>query len=80
MCVWRATDEGDQPEHARLVRTPVRLRAKTAMPDIEAKIVDGELWLCRGPNLMEGYYGRERHETFTPDQWYSFRRSVPRRR
>ena len=25
----------------------------------------GELWL-RGPFLMEGYYGRERHETFTP--------------
>ena len=29
----------------------------------------GELWL-RGPFLMEGYYGRERHETFTPDGWY----------
>src|SRR5690606_17097429 len=29
----------------------------------------GELWL-RSPFLMEGYYGRERHETFTPDGWY----------
>ena len=29
----------------------------------------GELWF-RGPSLMEGYYGRERHEIFTPDGWY----------
>ena len=29
----------------------------------------GELWL-RGPFLMEGYYGRERGETFEPDGWY----------
>ena len=29
----------------------------------------GELWL-RGPFLMEGYDGRERHETFDADGWY----------
>ena len=29
----------------------------------------GELWF-RGPFLMEGYDGRERHETFDPDGWY----------
>ena len=51
------------------------------MPGLDAKVVDsdtgaecaagvtGELWL-RGPFLMEGYLGRERHETFTPDGWY----------
>lgn len=50
-------------------------------PDLESRIVDpqtgrdcavgetGELWF-RGPGLMEGYYGRERHEVFTPDGWY----------
>jgi acyl-CoA synthetase (AMP-forming)/AMP-acid ligase II len=67
-------DEGDQPEHRRgSFGQPV--------PGFEAKIVDpdtgikcatgavGELWF-RGPFLMEGYYGRERHETFTPDGWY----------
>ncbi len=67
-------DEGDQPEHRRgSFGRPV--------PGFEARIVDpetgagggvdqvGELWL-RGPFLMEGYYGRERHETFTPDGWY----------
>lgn len=71
-------DATDQPEHRRgSFGRPV--------PGIEAKVVDleagaetgaecpvevaGELWL-RGPNLMEGYYGRERWETFTPDGWY----------
>jgi acyl-CoA synthetase (AMP-forming)/AMP-acid ligase II len=29
----------------------------------------GELWL-RGPFLMEGYDGRERHDTFDPDGWF----------
>jgi acyl-CoA synthetase (AMP-forming)/AMP-acid ligase II len=47
-------------------------------PGFEARIVDpetgqdadaGEFWL-RGPALMQGYYGRERHDTFTPDGWY----------
>lgn len=55
-------DEGDQPEHRRgSFGKPV--------PGLEAKLVEGELWL-RGPALMEGYYGRERSETFTPDGWY----------
>jgi len=55
-------DETDQPEHRRgSFGKPV--------PGFEAKLVDGELWL-RSPYLMEGYYGRERHETFTPDGWY----------
>jgi acyl-CoA synthetase (AMP-forming)/AMP-acid ligase II len=67
-------DEGDQPEHRRgSFGRPV--------PGFEAKIVDpdsgsvcgtgevGELWF-RGPFLMEGYYGRERHETFTAEGWY----------
>lgn len=30
----------------------------------------GELEL-RGPFLMQGYLGRERHETFSPDGWFS---------
>jgi acyl-CoA synthetase (AMP-forming)/AMP-acid ligase II len=67
-------DDGDQPEHRRgSFGRPV--------PGLEARIVDsetgadcdvgvvGELWL-RGPFLMEGYLGRERHETFTSDGWY----------
>jgi acyl-CoA synthetase (AMP-forming)/AMP-acid ligase II len=67
-------DTCDQAEHRRgSFGTPV--------PGFEAKVVDaesgsecatgaaGELWL-RGPFLMEGYYDRERHETFTPDGWF----------
>jgi acyl-CoA synthetase (AMP-forming)/AMP-acid ligase II len=69
-----SADEGDQPEHRRgSFGRPV--------PGFEARVVDadtgqecetgrvGELWL-RSPFLMEGYYGRERYETFTPDGWY----------
>lgn len=67
-------DESDQPERYRgSFGRPV--------PDLEAKVVDpdtgaecgpgelGELWF-RGPYLMEGYYGRERHEVFTADGWF----------
>jgi acyl-CoA synthetase (AMP-forming)/AMP-acid ligase II len=67
-------DESEQPESRRgSFGRPV--------PGFDARIVDpetgcdaspgqvGELWF-RGPFLMEGYYGRERHETFTPDGWY----------
>ena len=68
-------DHTDQPEHRRgSFGRPV--------PGIEAKVVDPETGAdlrpsaspascgSAGPSLMEGYYGRERHETFTPDGWY----------
>ncbi len=67
-------DESDQPEHRRgSFGRPV--------PDLDARVVDfetledvapgqlGELWF-RGPSVMAGYDGRERHEVFTPDQWF----------
>jgi acyl-CoA synthetase (AMP-forming)/AMP-acid ligase II len=67
-------DESDLPESLRgSFGKPV--------PGLEARIVDpetlrdcpigvvGELWF-RGPALMAGYYGRERHEVFTADGWY----------
>ena len=73
VCLMSA-DESDLPERYRgSFGEPV--------PALETRIVDpdtncdcavgevGELWL-RGPLLMEGYYGRERHEVFTPDGWF----------
>ncbi|EFC79553.1 class I adenylate-forming enzyme family protein [Parafrankia sp. EUN1f] len=67
-------DESDQPEHRRgSFGQPA--------PGFAARIVDpadgrvlgpgevGELWL-RGPFLMEGYHGRERHDVFDADGWY----------
>ena len=67
-------DESDQPEHRRgSFGRPA--------PGFEATVVDpdsgstcgpgepGELYL-RGPFMMEGYYGRERHEVFDADGWY----------
>jgi acyl-CoA synthetase (AMP-forming)/AMP-acid ligase II len=38
-------------------------------PDLEARIVEGELWL-RGPAMMLGYHGRERAEVFDADGWF----------
>jgi acyl-CoA synthetase (AMP-forming)/AMP-acid ligase II len=70
--IW--PDERDLPE-------ALRGSFGKPTPDLESRIVDpetgrecaigavGELWF-RGPALMETYYGRERHEVFTPDGWY----------
>jgi acyl-CoA synthetase (AMP-forming)/AMP-acid ligase II len=67
-------DERDQPERYRGSFGRV-------VPELEARVVDfdtgrdsapgelGELWF-RGPLMMEGYYGRERHDVFTPDGWF----------
>lgn len=67
-------DEGEQPEHRRgSFGRPA--------PGFETRVIDpedgalcgpnepGEL-LLRGPFVMEGYYGRERDETFDADGWY----------
>jgi acyl-CoA synthetase (AMP-forming)/AMP-acid ligase II len=67
-------DEGDQPEHRRgsFGKPVAGFEARVVDPDTGvdcATGVVGELWF-RGPFLMEGYYGRERHETFTADGWY----------
>ncbi len=80
-----STDERDQPEHRRgsFGRPVPGFEARIvgvdgdgdgdadgAEPGPDCPIGEvGELWF-RSPFLMEGYYGRERHETFTPDGWY----------
>jgi acyl-CoA synthetase (AMP-forming)/AMP-acid ligase II len=67
-------DERDQPERRRgSFGLPVPgLAARVVDPDTLDDVPTGavgELWF-RGPALMEGYYGRERFEVFTADQWY----------
>jgi acyl-CoA synthetase (AMP-forming)/AMP-acid ligase II len=75
-------DEGDQPEHRRgsfgrpVPGLDARVRRPAAPADGDggtgtevAPGEVGELWF-RGPFLMEGYDGRERHETFDRDGWY----------
>jgi acyl-CoA synthetase (AMP-forming)/AMP-acid ligase II len=67
-------DEAEQPEQRRgsFGRPVAGFDARVVDPDtgVQLEVGEvGELWL-RGPFLMEGYYGRERHETFTADGWY----------
>ena len=67
-------DESDLPERYRgsFGRPVPELEARVVNPDTLADCApgeQGELWF-RGPLLMEGYYGRERHEVFTADGWY----------
>jgi acyl-CoA synthetase (AMP-forming)/AMP-acid ligase II len=67
-------DESDQPEHRRgsFGRPAPGFDLLVVDPDsgkICASGEVGELYL-RGPFMMEGYYGRERHETFDADGWY----------
>ncbi len=67
-------DEGDLPEHQRgsFGRPAPGLEARVVDPDTgtDCEVGQvGELW-WRGPFLMEGYYGRERADTFTPDGWF----------
>jgi acyl-CoA synthetase (AMP-forming)/AMP-acid ligase II len=67
-------DESVQPEHRRgsFGRPVSDIEAKLIDPESAAEIGPGEVGeLClRGPALMEGYCGRERHETFDRDGWY----------
>lgn len=72
--VLASADEGDQPESRRgsFGRPVPGFDARVVDPETGAECVVGdvgELWL-RGPFLMEGYHGREWHETFTADGWY----------
>lgn len=67
-------DESDQPEQRRgsFGRPVADLEARIVDPETGVDVAvgaSGELWL-RGPNLMDGYDGRERHGTFTPDGWF----------
>jgi acyl-CoA synthetase (AMP-forming)/AMP-acid ligase II len=68
-------DEGDQPEHRRgsFGRPAPGFAARVVDPDTGSPCgpgEPGELHL-RGPFLMEGYYGRPRHEAFDPDGWFA---------
>jgi acyl-CoA synthetase (AMP-forming)/AMP-acid ligase II len=67
-------DESAQPEHRRgsFGRPVSDIEAKNIDPESGAEIGIGKVGeLClRGPALMEGYCGRERHETFDRDGWY----------
>jgi acyl-CoA synthetase (AMP-forming)/AMP-acid ligase II len=66
-------DESEQPEHRRgSFGRPVPGLDATVRADDGTAVGPGEvgeLWF-RGPFLMDGYDGRERHETFDLDGWF----------
>jgi acyl-CoA synthetase (AMP-forming)/AMP-acid ligase II len=70
------TDEydGDVPESLRgsFGRPTPGFEVQIIDPDSGAQKPVGEVGeiRLRGPYVMEGYVGRERHETFEPDGWY----------
>jgi acyl-CoA synthetase (AMP-forming)/AMP-acid ligase II len=67
-------DESDQPEKRRgsFGRPVPGLEAAVVDPDSGRPCAAGEPGELRfrGPFLMEGYLGRERHEVFDADGWY----------
>lgn len=67
-------DESEQPESRRgsFGRPVPGFEARVVRPEdgVECPTGEaGELWF-RGPFLMEGYVGKERHETFDAENWY----------
>jgi acyl-CoA synthetase (AMP-forming)/AMP-acid ligase II len=69
-----SADEGQQPESRRgsFGRPADDLEAMVIDPDSGRALGPDEVGeLClRGPAMMEGYYGKERAETFDPDGWF----------
>jgi acyl-CoA synthetase (AMP-forming)/AMP-acid ligase II len=67
-------DESDQPEHRRgsFGKPAPGFEARVVDPDTGAACGPGEPGELgfRGPFMMEGYHGRERHEVFDADGWY----------
>jgi len=73
VCLLSA-DESDQPEHRRgsFGRPAPGFEAAVVDPDLGVPCSTNQLGelLLRGPFMMEGYYGRERHEVFDENGWY----------
>ncbi len=63
--------EDDLPEHKRgaFGRPVAGLETRVVDPQTGEDAASGEMW-ARGANVMQGYYGRERHECFDADGWF----------
>ncbi len=63
--------DSDLPEEKRgsFGRPVPGIRARVVDPDTGEDSSEGE-FLVRGPNIMQGYYGRERWQCFDADGWF----------
>lgn len=63
--------EDDLPEAKRgsFGRPVEGIEMRVVDPESGEDRADGEMW-TRGPNVMQGYYGRERHECFDEQGWF----------
>ena len=63
--------DADLPEHKRgcFGRPVAGIDCRVVDPDTGRDATEGELWV-RGPNVMQGYYGRERWQCFDDDGWF----------
>jgi acyl-CoA synthetase (AMP-forming)/AMP-acid ligase II len=63
--------DADLPEHRRgSFGQPVAgVDTRVVNPDADVDANEGELWV-RGPNVMQGYYGRERWQCFDTEGWF----------
>ncbi|MBV1916773.1 MAG: acyl--CoA ligase [Sphingomonadaceae bacterium] len=70
VCLYDPSEQ-DLPEAKRgsFGKLVEGLEARVVDPETGLDGKDGEMWL-RGQNVMQGYYGRERHEAFDEDGWY----------
>ncbi len=61
----------DLPESKRgaFGRPVAGIETRIVDPDTGEDAHDGELWV-RGPNVMQGYYGRERLDCFDGNGWF----------
>jgi acyl-CoA synthetase (AMP-forming)/AMP-acid ligase II len=62
-------DDLPEPKRGSFGRPVAGIETRIVDPETGEDAASGEMW-ARGANVMQGYYGRERHECFDADGWF----------